>query len=48
MLLVLPAMVVWSAYQNMWLHSMAEPQWAEFDVAIEGIQQRYEQVQGSS
>ena len=38
-LLVLPAMVVWGAYQNMRLRSMVERQWAELDVAIEGIHQ---------
>ena len=46
-LLVLPAMVVWGAYQNMRLRSMVERQWAELDVAIEGIHQRHEQ-QGSA
>ena len=41
-LLVLPAMVVWGAYQNMRLRSMVERQWAELDVAIEGIHQSHE------
>ena len=44
-LLVLPAMVVWGAYQNMRLRSMVERQWAELDVAIEGIHQRHESGQ---
>ena len=47
-LLVLPAMVVWGAYQNMRLRSMVERQWAELDVAIEGIHQSHEQGQGPS
>ncbi len=41
-LLVLPAMVVWGAYQNMRLRSMVERQWGELDEAIEGIHQRHE------
>lgn len=47
-LLVLPAMVVWGAYQNMRLRSMVERQWAELDVAIEDTNRRNEQGQGSS
>ena len=47
-LLVLPAMVVWGAYQNMRLRSMVERQWAELDVAIEGIHQSHEREQGAS
>ena len=42
-LLVLPAMVVWGAYQNMRLRSMVERQWDELDVAIEAIHQSHEQ-----
>ncbi len=40
---VLPAMVVWGAYQNMRLRSMVERMWNELDVAAEGIQRRSEQ-----
>ena len=47
-LVVLPAMVVWGAYQNMRLRSMVEREWADLDLAIEGIHQRYDQEQGSS
>ena len=46
-LLVLPAMVVWGAYQNMRLRSMVERQWSELDIAIEEIQGRGEQEPGS-
>ena len=46
-LLVLPAMVVWGAYQNMRLRSMVESQWSELDVAIEQIHRRAEQEPGS-
>ncbi len=41
-LVVLPAMVVWGAYQNMRLRSMVEREWAELDEAIEGIHERYD------
>ena len=47
-LVVLPAMVVWGAYQNMRLRSMVEREWAELDVAIEGIYESYEQEESSS
>ncbi len=47
-LVVLPAMVVWGAYQNMRLRSMVQRQWDELDEAIEGVHQRYEQEEGSS
>ncbi|MCY4582173.1 MAG: MMPL family transporter [Chloroflexi bacterium] len=47
-LLVLPAMVVWGAYQNMRLRSMVERQWAELDVAIEAIHQNHESEQAQS
>ncbi len=47
-LVVLPAMVVWGAYQNMRLRSMVEREWAELDVAIKGIYESYEQEEGSS
>ena len=40
---VLPAMVVWGAYQNMRLRSMVERMWNELDVAAEGIHRRSEQ-----
>ena len=39
---VLPAMVVWGAYQNMRLRSMVERMWNELDEAIEGVRQRHE------
>ncbi len=42
-LVVLPAMVVWGAYQNMRLRSMVEREWSDLDAAIEGIHERYEQ-----
>ena len=45
-LVVLPAMVVWGAYQNMRLRSMVEREWAELDEAIEGIHQQYEREHG--
>ena len=45
-LLVLPAMVVWGAYQNMRLRSMVERQWNELDIAIEEIHRRHGQDQG--
>ena len=45
---VLPAMVVWGAYQNMRLRSMVEREWEELDVAIEGIHQEYEQEKDSA
>ena len=38
---VLPAMVVWGAYQNMRLRSMVERMWNEVDVAIEEVDRRY-------
>ena len=47
-LVVLPAMVVWGAYQNMRLRSMVQRQWEELDEAIEGIYQRDESEQGAS
>ncbi|MXX53308.1 MAG: MMPL family transporter, partial [Dehalococcoidia bacterium] len=39
---VLPAMVVWGAYQNMRLRSMVERMWNEVDVAIEEVDRRYD------
>ncbi len=47
-LVVLPAMVVWGAYQNARLRSMVEREWNELDEAIEGIHERYEQEEASS
>ncbi|MCY3690615.1 MAG: MMPL family transporter [Chloroflexota bacterium] len=41
-LVVLPAMVVWGAYQNVRLRSMVERMWSELDVAIDDIQRRDE------
>ena len=40
-LVVLPAMVVWGAYQNMRLRSMVERMWNEMDVAIEEVDRRH-------
>ena len=42
-LVVLPAMVVWGAYQNMRMRSMVERTWNDLDVAIEAVHGRYEQ-----
>ena len=42
-LVVLPAMVVWGAYQNTRLRSMVERMWDDLDVAIDDIQQRHEE-----
>ena len=41
-LVVLPAMVVWGAYQNMRMRSMVERMWDDLDVAIEDISQRHQ------
>ena len=43
--MVLPAMVVWGAYQNMRLRSMVERMWNDLDVAIEGMQEGREREQ---
>ena len=43
----LPAMVVWGAYQNMRLRSMVERMWNEMDVAIEEVDRRHG-VQGET
>ena len=40
-LVVLPAMVVWGAYQNMRLRSMVDRMWSEVDVAIEEVDRRH-------
>ena len=45
---VLPAMVVWGAYQNTRLRSMVERMWDDLDIAIDDIQQRHAQGRGSS
>ena len=42
-LVVLPAMTVWGAYQNMRLRSMVQRTWDELDLAIEGVHRRHEQ-----
>ena len=47
-LVVLPAMVVWGAYQNARLRSMVERMWDDLDIAIDDIQHRHAQGQGSS
>ena len=47
-LVVLPAMVVWGAYQNMRLRSTVERIWDDLDVAIEDVHRRHEEGQGSS
>ncbi len=41
-LVVLPAMVVWGAYQNMRMRSLVEREWAELDEAIDAVQLRHE------
>ncbi len=41
-LVVLPAMVVWGAYQNVRLRSMVERMWSELDVAIDETYRRNE------
>ena len=46
-LVVLPAMVVWGAYQNMRMRSMVERMWDDLDVAIEDVHHRHEHGQGS-
>ena len=40
-LVVLPAMVVWGAYQNVRLRSMVERMWSELDVAIDDMHSRH-------
>ena len=40
---VMPAMVVWGAYQNMRLRSTVERMWDDLDVAIEGVHRSYEE-----
>ena len=47
-LVVLPAMVVWGAYQNMRLRSMVERTWDELDVAIEDVHRRHEEGRDAS
>ncbi len=44
---VLPAMVVWGAYQNMRLRSMVERIWSDLDVAIEDVHRRHEEGRGA-
>ena len=45
---VLPAMVVWGAYQNMRLRSSIERMWNELDVTIEEVHLRHERGEGAS
>ena len=45
-LVVLPAMVVWGAYQNMRMRSLVEREWAELDEAIDAVQLRHEREEG--
>ncbi len=47
-LVVLPAMVVWGAYQNMRLRSMVERMWSDLDLAIEETHLRHDQEQRTS
>lgn len=47
-LVVLPAMVVWGAYQNMRLRSSIERMWNELDIAIEDVHLRREGGEGTS
>ena len=44
---VLPAMVVWGAYQNVRLRSMVERMWSDLDVAIEEVHQRNDREGGA-
>ena len=46
-LVVLPAMTVWGAYQNMRLRSMVEREWNELDTAIEEVHRRHEHLEDS-
>ena len=45
---VLPAMVVWGAYQNMRLRSTVERIWDDLDVAIEDVHRRHEEGREAS
>ena len=45
---VLPAMVVWGAYQNTRLRSMVKRMWDDLDVAIEDVHLRHEEGRGAS
>ena len=45
---VLPAMVVWGAYQNMRLRSSIERMWNDLDVTIEEVHLRHERGEGAS
>ena len=47
-LVVLPAMVVWGAYQNMRLRSTVERMWTDLDVAIEDVHRRHEEGREAS
>ncbi len=47
-LVVLPAMVVWGAYQNMRLRSTVQRAWDELDVAIEAVHQRHQEGRETS
>ena len=47
-LVVLPAMVVWGAYQNMRLRSIVERTWNDLDVAIEAVHRRHEEGRDAS
>ena len=47
-LVVLPAMVVWGAYQNMRLRSTVERMWTNLDVAIEDVHRRHEEGREAS
>ena len=44
-LVVLPAMVVWGAFQNMRLRSMVEREWSDLDLAIDDVYRRHEHEQ---
>ena len=47
-LVVLPAMVVWGAYQNMRLRSIVERTWNDLDIAIEAVHRRHEEGRDAS
>ena len=47
-LVVLPAMVVWGAFQNMRMRSMVERMWDDLDVAIEDVHRHHEERRAAS
>ncbi len=47
-IVVLPAMVVWGAYQNMSLRSTVEQMWEDLDVAIEEVHRQYDEEENGA